>query len=1526
MADLKISALNSLAGADLVAADVVAVVDDSASETKKLTVSDLIANGVTLISDSTIPSAKILFSAGSVDTAELAASAVETAKINDSAVTAAKLADNSSVTLVSTLPASGDFTGQIALDTDDDKIYIWDGSAWDSVKGAGSINVVNGSTSGIVNITTSTSGDTVTVSTTLDDTSAAAQFLAGPTGAGGTVGYRAIIGTDLPTATTSAKGGVIVNGNGLVMSGETLTIDNSVTAETSENHLVQYDANGLITSGRAIVAGDVPVATSSATGAVKPGSGLEVTAAGAINHSNSVSGATAAKVTFDAQGHITASEALAASDIPDLDASKITTGTLPTARLANDAVTADKLGDKSTTTIAETTPAGGSFIGQGHLNSISGDFLIWDGNVWQPIGISVGEIVLAGTYDASTNLMATVTSEGTALSFVVGSALPAASSSNKGYYVVVSEAGTGTSPAPAVALNPPDFLLSTGTAYTEIDVSSTVTAQVATNVGFTAAGNIAATNVQAAIEELDTEKVGAASPTFTGTVGIGTGATIQFEGASANDFETTLTVTDPTADRTITLPNVTGTVVTTGDTGSVTSTMILDGTIANADISSSAEIAVSKLANGTARQLLQTDSAGTGVEFTSNVDIPGTLDVTGAATLDSTLGVTGLISADGKVKFPAGSASAPSFYSGTDTNTGLYFSAADEISVATGGTQRVVVDSSGRVLVGASSAASVASNQFKFNVSGESFADSGTVQVRYGASSGPTAIFANARGTTASPSTLQDSDELGKIRFYGHDGTDFANYAAAIQAEVDGTPGSNDMPGRLVFSTTADGASTPTERLRIDSSGNVGIGTSSPDTPLTVGGTNAAIRVQPSNAASASIFLRHGSVSNNCGLQANQNGELILIADGTDRVKIDASGRLLVGTSSSRSNGYGDNAFLQLEGTTYPKAAISAILNSNNANGPSINFAKTRGTSAGSSTVVQSGDTLGVINFAGGDGTDIESPAAKIVVEVDGTPGSNDMPGRIIFQTTSDGSASPSERMRIDSSGRLLVGTTTEGEASADDLTVANSGDCGLTIRSGTSSKGKIFFSDGTSGLDESRGYIQYQHSNDALRFGTDAVERLRIDSSGRLLVGTPSAETFRANITPILQLEGTSANTGSASLFVNSNDSSGPFLVLGKSRATGANGDTAVQDDDGCGAIQWVAADGTDRASRVANISAFIDGTPGSNDTPGRLVFSTTADGASTSTERMRIDSSGRVGIGTASPSSFNSNANQLVISGSGNTGLTIDATSSTSSSIHFADGSSGNESYRGIVEYDHSNDSMLLYTSATERMRIDSSGRLLLGTTSAPSAGNGQYGRLVVQGYIGDSAAGAYVNLQRGQLATAPLASDIEIARINFSDSAGNDFGNIGCYTDAATGSGDYPGRLVFSTTADGASSTTERLIINNKGVVTVKNGAVAEIDTLTSASTVTPDFATSCNFTLTLGTNVTLANPSNLTAGQSGSIFLVQDGTGSRSITFGSYWDFAGGSAPTISTAASSVDRLDYIVRTSTSIHAVVTLAYS
>lgn len=128
-----------------------------------------------------------------------------------------------------------------------------------------------------------------------------------------------------------------------------------------------------------------------------------------------------------------------------------------------------------------------------------------------------------------------------------------------------------------------------------------------------------------------------------------------------------------------------------------------------------------------------------------------------------------------------------------------------------------------------------------------------------------------------------------------------------------------------------------------------------------------------------------------------------------------------------------------------------------------------------------------------------------------------------------------------------------------------------------------------------------------------------------------------------------------------------------------------------------------------------------------------------------------------------------------------------------------------------------------------------------------------------------------------------------------------------------------------SDSTSLATNQLAAKN-AAQTFTAGQRGEITTLTSGSTVTPNFADSNNFTLTLGTNVTLANPSNLTAGQSGSLFLVQDSTGSRTVTWGSYWDWAGGTAPTLTTTANAVDRVDYIVRTTGSIHAVATLAYS
>ena len=98
---------------------------------------------------------------------------------------------------------------------------------------------------------------------------------------------------------------------------------------------------------------------------------------------------------------------------------------------------------------------------------------------------------------------------------------------------------------------------------------------------------------------------------------------------------------------------------------------------------------------------------------------------------------------------------------------------------------------------------------------------------------------------------------------------------------------------------------------------------------------------------------------------------------------------------------------------------------------------------------------------------------------------------------------------------------------------------------------------------------------------------------------------------------------------------------------------------------------------------------------------------------------------------------------------------------------------------------------------------------------------------------------------------------------------------------------------------------------------------ITALTDASTIAVDFNSSNNFSVTLGGNRTLGQPSNQVAGQSGSIFVTQDGTGSRTLAYHADWDFPGGTAPILTTTAAAVDRIDYIVAASNKIHAVASL---
>ena len=174
----------------------------------------------------------------------------------------------------------------------------------------------------------------------------------------------------------------------------------------------------------------------------------------------------------------------------------------------------------------------------------------------------------------------------------------------------------------------------------------------------------------------------------------------------------------------------------------------------------------------------------------------------------------------------------------------------------------------------------------------------------------------------------------------------------------------------------------------------------------------------------------------------------------TERARITSSGQLLVGTSSARSNLYSSGITSQFQSENVGSTAVEYLGTraANDVSGAKIVLTKTRGTTAGSNTIVQAGDELGAVSFQGADGTNfVES--ARIAAEVDTTPGSNDMPGRLVFSTTADGASSPTEHVKIDRNGGLFSYTTySNTSASAANVGIAGSG---VFFRSTSSAKYK---------------------------------------------------------------------------------------------------------------------------------------------------------------------------------------------------------------------------------------------------------------------------------------------------------------------------------------------------------------------------------------------------------------------------------------------------------------------------------------
>jgi hypothetical protein len=167
---------------------------------------------------------------------------------------------------------------------------------------------------------------------------------------------------------------------------------------------------------------------------------------------------------------------------------------------------------------------------------------------------------------------------------------------------------------------------------------------------------------------------------------------------------------------------------------------------------------------------------------------------------------------------------------------------------------------------------------------------------------------------------------------------------------------------------------------------------------------------------------------------------------------------------------------------------------------------------------------------------------------------------------------------------------------------------------------------DGTPGVNDMPTTLHFFTTPDG---SATPLDRMALHTSGSLLIGGLTVVPIAISTNPPLQVNGTSANNSTISATRFSNDSGGSGLSFAKSRATTVGTSTVVQNNDRIGRISWSAADGTDMLSEAATIYAEVDGTPGSNDVPGRIVFATTPDGSDTPLERMIIGQAGNVGIG---------------------------------------------------------------------------------------------------------------------------------------------------------------------------------------------------------------------------------------------------------------------------------------------------------
>jgi len=714
-------------------------------------------------------------------------------------------------------------------------------------------------------------------------------------------------------------------------------------------------------------------------------------------------------------------------------------------------------------------------------------------------------------------------------------------------------------------------------------------------------------------------------------------------------------------------------------------------------------------------------------------------------------------------------------------------------------------------------------------------------------------IFGKSKsGTVGTAGAVTSGTDIGFIQFSGDDGTTMIP-AALILAEVDGTPGTNDMPGRLVFSTTADGASTPTERVRITSAGKTGFATAAPAATVHVSGDTILSNVNVIGASydsvsfsvtteetvptdlffspdglkmyiigvtgddvneynlstawvvSSAVFVTSFSISS----QETLPQGLFFRADGTkmyvigtavdtvfqytlstpwsvatasyDSISFSVAGQDLTpngitfrpnGLSMYMVGGTNDSVYQYTLSTAW-NVSTATFLQSFSVSGQETTPTGVTFTSDGSRMFVigSVGDDVNVYNlttpwdistsvFVNVFSVSAQDTApAGIYIKPDGTKmyimgQGNDTVYQYTVPSIDIQLTGPTSAAALDVQQDLTVyGNTRAYKISASSVATFSAGTVALPAITTTGDTNTGIFFPAADTIAFTKGGVESMRIDSSGNVGIGTLPSARLDVSGNAIIsvtdntnaalritqlGTgnallvedstnPDASPFVIDasgnivagytapiatvsfgggaITPLLQVQGTGLSSSSAGVSNWSGTAaSASSFVFSKSNSGTIGTRGAVASATNLGSVNFAGDDGTNFIAS-ASIAAAVDGTPGTNDMPGRLVFSTTADGSDTPTERMRINSSGNVGIGTTSPSA------NLEISNAGDAGLRITAGNTSRSIIQLGDTDDGNV---GEITYSHSTNSMAFDTNDVERMRIDSSGNVGIGTSS--------------------------------------------------------------------------------------------------------------------------------------------------------------------------------------------------------------------